>query len=335
MCALVPQLARLEKFTTRPFEPKVSLPSESLDLYCAAMSKPPVRSEGWDEGRQTRSDAPNVQNWVRGFLWLDAAIQRAVNLQDSLRDELFLAWVPPDKRTALTTMLYSREGSYLPGRGHVERGFFPAEEYAFRARPLKPGSRILLGAAGTGRELVTLVERGFDVVAFDPCATFADAARSVAPRNKFIDAAYADVVAAAENKSGPLAFLNDEAPIDGIMFGWGSLSHVLPHIERVRLFRALRKIAPRAPIYASFLYRPETTDFTRGRARNALKRFFTMLGAPSTSEKGDHFSPYIGFFSALGRTEIDELAAESNYDVIHFDAGADAYAVFEPQPEKK
>lgn len=296
---------------------KVSLPDETLDLYSAAMSKPPVRP------------------WVRGFLWLDAAIQRAVNLQDSLRDELFLAWVPPDERTALTTMLYSREGSYMPGRGHVERGFFPAEEYAFRARPLKPGSRILLGAAGTGRELVTLVERGFDVTAFDPCAPFAAAARSVAPEADVIDAAYADIVAAAENKSGPLAFLHEQPPIDGIMFGWGSLSHVLPHVERVRLFRALRKIAPNAPIYASFLFRPETTDFTRGRARNALKRIFTTLGAPSTSEKGDHFSPYIGFFSALGRAEIDELAADSEYDVVHFDAGADAYAVFEPKAAKK
>lgn len=278
---------------------------------------------------------PPVRPWVRGFLWLDAAIQRAVNLQDSLRDELFLAWVPPDERTALTTLLYSREGSYMPGRGHVERGFFPAEEYAFRARPLKPGSRILLGAAGTGRELVTLVERGFDVLAFDPCAPFAAAARSVAPEAEVIDAAYADIVAAAENNSGPLAFLREQPSIDGIMFGWGSLSHVLPHQDRVRLFRALRKIAPNAPIYASFLFRPETTDFTRGRARNALKRIFTTLGAPNTSEKGDHFSPYIGFFSALGRAEIDELAQDSDYDVIHFDAGADAYAVFEPKPTKK
>jgi hypothetical protein len=278
---------------------------------------------------------PPVRSWVRGFLWLDAAIQRAVNLQDSLRDELFLAWVPPDERTTLTTMLYGREASYMPGHGHVERGLFPAEEYAFRARPLKPGSRILLGAAGTGRELVALVERGFDVVAFDPCATFAEAARSVVPRAKFIDAAYADVIAAATHQSGPLAFLRDEKPIDGILFGWGSLSHVLPHVERVRLFRAMRQIAPKAPIYASFLYRPETTDYTRGRARNALKRIFTTLGAPSTSEKGDHFSPYIGFFSALGRAEIDELAAESGYDVVFFDAGADAYAVFEPKNSKE
>ena len=274
---------------------------------------------------------PPVRTWVRGFLWLDAAVQRAVNLQDSLRDELFLAWVPPDERTTLTTALYSREGSYMPGRGHVERGLFPAEEYALRARPLAPGSRILLGAAGTGRELVTLVERGFDVVAFDPCASFAEAARSIAPSAKFVDASYADIVHAVSNGTGPLAFLNDGPPIDAIVFGWGSLSHVLPHAERVQLFCALRRLAPRAPIFASFLFRPTTTGFTRGRARNALKRIFTTLGAPNTSEKGDHFSPYIGFFSALGREEIDELAAESGYDILHFDAGADAYAVFEPQ----
>jgi hypothetical protein len=148
---------------------------------------------------------------------------------------------------------------------------------------------------------------------------------------KFVDASYADLVHAASNGTGPLAFLNDGPSIDAILFGWGSLSHVLPHAERVHLFCALRRLAPRAPIFASFLFRPDTANFTRGRARNALKRVFTALGAPNTSEKGDHFSPYIGFFSALGREEIDELAAESGYDVIHFDAGADAYAVFEPK----
>lgn len=277
---------------------------------------------------------PPVRTWVRAFLWLDAAIQRAVNLQDSVRDELFLAWVPPDERMTLTTTLYSREDSYMPGRGHVERGLFPAEEYALRARPLAPGSRILLGAAGTGRELVTLVERGYEVVAFDPCASFAKAARSIAPHVRFVDASYGDMVRAVEERSGPLAFLNDEPPIDAILFGWGSLSHVLPHKERVRLLSAMRQIAPQAPIFASFLFRPETTNFTRGRARNALKRVFTALGAPNSSEKGDHFSPYIGFFSALGRDEIDQLAAESGYEILHFDAGADAYAVFEPKNTK-
>jgi hypothetical protein len=292
---------------------KGSLPDESPILYSVAMSKPPART------------------WVRAFLWLDGAIQRAVNLQDSLRDELFLAWVPPDERTPLTTALYGREDSYMPGRGHVERGFFPAEEYAFRARPLAPGSRILLGAAGTGRELVTLVERGYEVVAFDPCVSFADAARSISPKATFVDAAYADVVRAVEERSGPLAFLQDGPPIDAILLGWGSLSHVLPHAERVRLLSAFRRLAPKAPIFASFLFRPETANFTRGRARNALKTIFTALGAPNTSEKGDHFSPYIGFFSALGREEIDQLARESGYEIVHFDAGADAYAVFEPK----
>jgi hypothetical protein len=189
----------------------------------------------------------------------------------------------------------------------------------------------LLGAAGTGRELISLVERGYEVVAFDPCPSFANAARSITPHVTFVDASYADIVCAVDTRSGPLAFLNDEPPFDAVMFGWGSLSHVLPHKERVRLLSALHQLAPKAPIFASFLFRPETTNFMRGRARNALKGVFTALGAPNTSEKGDHFSPYIGFFSALGREEIDQLAAESGYEILHFDAGADAYAVFEPK----
>ena len=276
---------------------------------------------------------PRMRTWVRGFLLFDAAVQRAVNLQESLRDELFLAWVPPGERTAITTSLYSREPSYMPGRGHVERGLFPAEEYALRARPLAPGSRILLGAAGTGRELVTLVERGFDVVAFDPCSSFAHAARSLVPHAKFIDASFADVIDAVFARTGPLAFLLDEPPFDAIMFGWGSLSHVLPHIDRVRLFCALRRLAGKAPIFASFLFQPDIATFTRGRARNSFKRLFTLLGAPASSEKGDHFSPHIGFFSTLGRGDMDWLAAESGYDIVHFDAGADAYTVFEPKQE--
>jgi hypothetical protein len=274
---------------------------------------------------------PPIRTWARGFLWLDGALARFVNLQESLRDELFLAWIPPSERTSITTALYSREASYLPGRGHVERGLFPAEEYAFRTRPLAVGSRILLGAAGTGRELVTLTERGYEVVAFDPCAEFVEAARTVAPNSQITVASYADVVRAASTGEGPLAFLRSGPQFDAIMFGWGSLSHVLPHAERVALFSALRKLAPNAPVFVSFLFRPESADFNRGRARKAFKRLFQRLGAPTTSEKGDHFSPYIGFFSALGKDDIDSLAAETGYDIVFFDAGADAYAVFEPK----
>jgi len=272
--------------------------------------------------------------WVRALLAADHLASRAQIAREALRDELLLAFIRPEDRAALTTALYARQSTYLPGGQRFEGGLFAWEKRVLELPFFPRSGRILLGAAGAGRELVALVERGFEVVAFDPCAPFADAARSVIDPAKatVVHASYADLVDVAHGRPGPLAFLREEPGFDAVILGWGSLSHVTPSSERLELLRALATIAPRAPVLASFALDAEhpIPPASKGRMRDTLRRLFTQLNAPGLSEGSDYFSPHGGFFSNLHSGELTTLARGAGYEVALFNDAPYPHAVFVP-----
>ena len=277
-----------------------------------------------------------VPRWVRALLAVDQAAIRIENLREGLRDELLLAWVPPGDRAALTAALYSNQSTYLPGGHRFQSGLFPWEKRALDAAWFPRSGRALVGAAGAGREVMALVERGFEVVAFDPCAPFVDAARKVAPvdRATIVQASYADLVDASAGLGGPLADPLVGPAFDAVILGWGSLSHVMPASARTELLRAVRALAPHAPVLVSFALEPElaapAASGGKGRVRDGLRRAFRALRAPGASEVGDHFFPNTGFFSYLGSDELVRLAWEAGYEVRSFEEAPYPHAILVP-----
>lgn len=283
-----------------------------------------------------------VPLWVWAFLAADRLATRVTNVREGLRDELFLAFIPPAERSDLTAALYAQQSTYLPGGHRFQSGLFAWEKRVFDSALFPRSGRVLLGAAGAGRELVALLDRGYSVVAFDPCEAFVEAARRIAETSSeraanttVVRASYRDLVRAAGEQAGPLSFLRDEARFDAVVLGWGSLSHVSPASERLALFQALHALAPGAPVLASFLLEPDTSASpgSKGRVRDALRRVFATLGAPGPSEAGDHFYPDAGFLSNLPRDEIAELAFRSGYEVALLDAAPYPHAVLVPHGE--
>lgn len=276
----------------------------------------------------------HVPLWVRALLAVDQAALRIENLREGLRDELLLAWIHPADRASLTAALYSSQSTYLPGGHRFRSGLFAWEKRALDGDVFPRSGRALVGAAGAGREVMALIERGFEVVAFDPCVPFVEAARSVAPTDRatIVHASYADLVDAVTTQRGPLAEAC-AAPFDVVVLGWGSLSHVMPASARSDLLRAIRAVAPRAPVLASFALEPEVAHprpGSKGRVRDTLRRAFGALRAPGASEVGDHFFPNTGFFSYLGSDEVVRLAWEAGYEVRSFDEVPYAHAVLVP-----
>ena len=273
--------------------------------------------------------------WVRALLAWDRLAIRTENIRVSLIDEALLAWVRPDDRAALTATVYADQKVYLPGGIRFQSGLFEWERRA-RDSPLFPRSgRVLLGAAGGGRELSALLSRGFSVVAFEPCAPFADAGKElvIGSSSTFVQASYADLVRAVEGRGGPLELLCQGPRFDAIILGWGSFSHVMPSSERLALLRALRALGGAAPVLLSFALEPEPGSVPpgKGRIRTTLQRLFAALGAPGVSEEGDHFLSNGGFFSFLSQEELMKLAFVAGYEIALFQELPYPHALLVPE----
>jgi len=264
-----------------------------------------------------------VPLWARALLAGDRLGTRVANLRASVSDEALLAWIPPERRGAVTAAMYSDLPTYLPGGRRFDTGLFSWEKRVLAMPAFPRSGRMLLGAAGAGRELVELIERGFDVVAFDPCEPFVDAMRRLVPAGSSAQvacASYEDLIDAAMGRGGPLAPMLAGRPFDAVILGWGSLSHVMPSSARFELLRVLRALAPEAPVLASFLKADARRPGEgKGRVRDGLRRAFAALGAPGVSEDGDHFLTSTGFFSYLDREELQRIASETGYQVALFE----------------
>ncbi len=257
--------------------------------------------------------------WTRAFLGTDRVLSRITAARLALRDELMLAFVPPQQRADVCAALYAPLDTYLPGGSRFEGGLFDWEEQALEDPSMPRSGRILVGACGAGRELFALQKRGFFVMGFDPCQPFVQAAQSHldASKAQVVRASYDDFVKALQSRSGEFFERLKQAPFDAVFFGWGSFSHVLPQASRLELLRACKSLAPKACLLLSFSMdlSPNPTKSGKGRARDSLRKLFQAMGAQGISEDGDHFYPEGGFLANLRKEELYALAFEAGYRV--------------------
>lgn len=275
---------------------------------------------------------PKVPLWVKAVQWTDRAAWYAFRAEEVARDEVMRAWVSPKLHEAVVTGRYATLREYLPGGRTFERGLFDWEEEALAKAPFPTSGRVLVGAAGGGREMNVLLSRGFEIVAFEPNPVLREGAESVAKKHagaRVIDATYKDLITAAERGTGPLADLK-ETKLDAVILGWGSFTHVLTHEEHLALLKAVRHVAPKAPVLVSY--------FTRGtggaegksdRLRNGLRSLFGALGAHKPSE-GLSYDMTNGFVYMYTEEEIHALAFEAGYEVFSIRAWSFPHAVLTP-----
>lgn len=248
-------------------------------------------------------------------------VSRAMNAMDVaqriVRDELLFAFVQPGERDALTFQAYAQTRDYVEGGDSFSEGLFAWETALFEDVRIPSRGRVLLGAAGGGRELNALLGRGYDVYAFEPVETLLESARSVARGSNAVLArgTYRDLVARAKGESGPFDTLGGQ--IDLCILGWGSLSHLTQPNDVVETLGALRSMAPNAPVVASFILRSNFTPNTKGGARKlrrGLRRTLERLGGQVVPE-GLNYDTAAGFFYAFSRDELAELCAQAGYDI--------------------
>lgn len=252
--------------------------------------------------------------WLRA---LDAAArvtERLARLASAIREETAIAWIPPDARASLTARVFDRERTYAPSGNIFKLGLFPWE-IELLAPPFPARGRIIVGGAGGGREALALLERGYSVVAFDPASELVRAGEPAlaAFGGVLRCASYEDVVRCARGDESALSDAFRE-PFDGVVLGWGSLSLVISDAERLSLFRALRTLAPRAPVLLTF-DEPATGETTPGRARALLRRAYSRFGAPGYSGERMRYAPWAGVIRESAPDEVEAVVRAAGYEV--------------------
>ena len=285
----------------------------------------PIELEAASENGRSR-----VPGWIRAVMRADRGVRRIQRLVSMVAEETVLAWVAPAHRHLVTFAVYDGERTYVPGGARFKAGLFRWEQEAITSGIFPGRGRILLGGAGGGREMLGLTELGYRVVAFEPADALVRGALALCKDTntcQIVRADYADLVRASRGEASPLAQAL-QTPFDGIILGWGSFSHVLDAAERLDVLRALRSVAPAAPVLVSYLRR-SSSDVDRPRA--LLRKWFARLGCRYRAVPGDGFMPWAGFYYAMTTDELSSVADAAGYAIALSEVQPYAHAILTPK----
>lgn len=259
-----------------------------------------------------------VAPWIRALRWFDDGVQRAFQIHEAVRDEIFLAFTPPVERPRVTGLAYSENPvRYVPGGTHFDGGLFDWERAAIPLLGLGATSRLLIAGAGGGRELTGFAPLVGEVVAFEPSAPLCETAAQVGRRLGNVAVhlgSYQDFLDAANGRGGPLA--GALGPYDAAVLGRNSLGHLTDSADRLAVLKALRKTSPAARVLATVTMRRGAEDIGQSpRVRRILRRAFGTLGGQRVDD-GLRYVRTRGFLHQFTYDEIAELATRAGYSVV-------------------
>jgi hypothetical protein len=200
-----------------------------------------------------------------------------------------------DRRTLHTTdALYYRGARMYYDDQYNLSGFFPWEASVLETH-FQGCRRVVVSAAGGGREVIALERRGFEVFAFECHQDLVSAANDLLSR----EGMQARVVLAPRDECPP-----GVPNCDGVIVGWTSYTLMQHRSVRVRFLQQVRARTPvGAPVLLSFFARDGATRHLRVTAKtaNALR----VIRGRERVELGDDLAP-----NFVHRFSEHELASE-------------------------
>jgi 2-polyprenyl-3-methyl-5-hydroxy-6-metoxy-1,4-benzoquinol methylase len=216
---------------------------------------------------------------------------------------------------ALTLAAYRRWDKYADP-AHNLQGLYPWEEEVLRDH-FPAGGKILVAAAGGGREAIALARRGHAVTAFDCCPELIGRAAALAQQEGLsVDFRVAPPSRVATGL---------EVGYDAAILGWTGYSHIPDRARRKDFLQAMAGLLqPQGLLLLSFLRRAEDTRAFRW--FHGVARIVSLLRPASRRpELGDtlceSFDRY--FTDAELRAEIEAAGLE----VLRLVSQPQAYAV--------
>jgi len=248
------------------------------------------------------------------------------------REEVAFRFLTERDWLDLGRSLYGRSGKYSRGSAHNESGLFAFERHAIEEAFPPPPASLLVAACGGGRELFALIERGYRIAAaYDPVAPFIAALRADPRlfhcRDRLCVGSHQSV-----ESLPPLAELpRDGTPIDAVVVGWVSYTHLLGAARRIEFLRALRTLCPRGPVLLSFFVEGAGEAERPRILRSRLRRILATTGA--MVEPGDGLHRGAGGIHYFTEASFASEVAKGGYRVQHWGEHdfAAAHAVLIPE----
>ena len=162
--------------------------------------------------------------------------------------------------------------SLMPDRS--DNGLFDWEEAWFTNQLPPAPAKILVTAAGTGREAIALKKLGYSVDALEPAPDPAWVCKKhLGPGSTVALADFAQLTTAVlNNEDNPASAVNKK--YDAVILGWGGINHVLCFEHRVALLQACNQLCPEGPLLVSFFMDPHAVARQQSGPGSAIGRFF-------------------------------------------------------------
>jgi hypothetical protein len=194
------------------------------------------------------------------------------------------------------------------------RGLSEWEDAVVRAY-FQPDSRVVVTGAGAGREVLALLDRGFDAVGYEPNGEFVAAGADFLRRRGHGDRL---------RVSARDVFPPDAGRCDAVVVGWGSYMLIAGRSRRIEFLRQARsRLDEGDPILVSFfaIGRKPGYFVLTARIGNLIRR---LRGAEPV-ESGDTFVPnYAHYFT---RDEIIDELRDGGFELVLYEPRPYAHAV--------
>jgi hypothetical protein len=198
------------------------------------------------------------------------------------------------------------EGTSYTNPSYLDLGLHFWEDLAVRTY-FPHGSRVIVAAAGGGRELIALERRGFQAAGFECSHAMVEAGkRALAQRG----------IAATLDWAPPSVVPPMKGPFDALIVGWNGYCYISPRARRLTFLKDLRGyLRPGSPVLVSTAIRhpPSRVLEWTPRVANALR--ICTFRAP-VFEPGDSFPgrPKLHFI----RRQLERELKEAGYAITTF-----------------
>jgi len=260
-----------------------------------------------------QTERPSPPFWLRAYAsyrWIHHRLERMTWLMNTCVGDVLFGTLSPTEKDALISNSYC-SSPHVVGSGRKQ--LFSWEKAWFDEVLPNAPARILIGAAGWGREVGALRRMGYDVVGFEPAvATTQD---KDARLSRIVEADYRDFSECVGSGNGAAALKEIcQQSYDAVILGWGSLSHVCCPEERRRVLEAAFSLVPKGVVCASFFSPPLMPSIKRGQRRRQLFEIGRTLGKwrgmAGSLEEDFIFSPHFGFGVIIRQAEVEAVAMD-------------------------